>query len=80
MRSSGSSKRFDATLEHWHYDVWKIKWDHGDQLPWFQFGTVAFKVDNNLRVTGLEFDVPNSGTSVHWAMKRRFGAEPNVST
>lgn len=53
------SKRFDATLEHWHYDVWKIKWDKADQLPWFQFGTVSFSLDNNLRPTALNFDVPN---------------------
>jgi hypothetical protein len=53
------SKKFNATLEHWHYDVWKIKWDNADQLSWFQFGTVQFKIDNNLDVQSLEFDVPN---------------------
>lgn len=53
------SKKFNATLEHWHYDVWKIKWDNADELSWFQFGTVQFKVDNNLDVRELEFDVPN---------------------
>jgi len=53
------STRFNATLEHWHYDVWRIRWDNAAQLSWFQFGTVAFKLDNNLAVTGMEFDVPN---------------------
>ena len=53
------SKRFDATLEHWHYDVWRIRWDQAAQLAWFQFGTVAFKLDNNLEVKRIEFDVPN---------------------
>jgi CubicO group peptidase (beta-lactamase class C family) len=47
----------NATLEHWHYDVWKINWDK-DQA-WFDFGTVRFVTNNNLRVTGMEFDVPN---------------------
>ena len=53
------SKKFNATLEHWHYDVWKIKWDNAEELSWFQFGTVQFKLDNNLEVKELEFDVPN---------------------
>ena len=53
------SKRFNATLEHWHYDVWRIKWDNAEQLSWFNFGTVAFKLDNNLVVKEMEFDVPN---------------------
>ncbi|MGC3946178.1 MAG: serine hydrolase [Chryseolinea sp.] len=53
------SNRFNATLEHWHYDVWRIKWDNSEQLSWFSFGTVAFQLDNNLKVKGLEFDVPN---------------------
>lgn len=53
------SKRFNATLEHWHYDVWKIKWDDAANLSWFEFGTVRFELDNNLNVTGLDFDVPN---------------------
>lgn len=53
------SNRFNATLEHWHYDVWKIEWDNAEALSWFAFGTVQFKLDNNLSVTELEFDVPN---------------------
>lgn len=54
------SGRFNATLEHWHYDVWKINWDSRDVQSWFSFGTVRFVTDNNLNVTGLEFDVPNN--------------------
>lgn len=46
-----------ATLEHWHYDVWEIKWDK--KHAWFNFGTVRFKTDNNLNVKGLDFEVPN---------------------
>ncbi len=53
------SKRFSATLEHWHYDTWEIKWDNADLLSWFSFGTVHFILDNNLKVKALEFDVPN---------------------
>lgn len=46
-----------ASLEHWHYDTWKINWD----VPhaWFSFGTIKFNADNNQRVTGISFDVPN---------------------
>lgn len=46
-----------ATLEHWHYDVWKINWDKTH--AWFSFGTVKFNMTNNLEITGLDFDVPN---------------------
>ena len=46
-----------ATLEHWHYDVWKINWDYTH--AWFNFGTVKFSMNNNLEITGMEFDVPN---------------------
>ena len=46
-----------ATLEHWHYDVWKINWDNTH--AWFNFGTLKFNKNNNLEITGIEFDVPN---------------------
>lgn len=51
------SPELSATLEHWHYDVWKINWDK--EHAWFSFGTVQFNVDNNLEVKRLTFDVPN---------------------
>jgi len=47
-----------ATLEHWHYDVWKINWDKTQ--AWFTFGTVKFNMTNNLEITGMSFDVPNN--------------------
>ena len=47
-----------ATLEHWHYDVWKINWDKTH--AWFNFGTVKFNTTNNLEITGMDFDVPNN--------------------
>lgn len=47
-----------ATLEHWHYDVWKINWDKTH--AWFSFGTVKFNLTNNLDITGIDFDVPNN--------------------
>jgi len=47
-----------ASLNHWHYDVWEIKWEN--KHAWFNFGTVKFKMDNNLEVTGIDFDVPNN--------------------
>jgi len=49
--------KLSATLAHWHYDTYEIKWD--EEHAWFDFGTVSFKLDNNLKVLGLEFDVPN---------------------
>ena len=48
-----------AALEHWHQDVWEIKWDRPEVLAWFSFGTIQFDLDNNARVTGIRFDVPN---------------------
>jgi CubicO group peptidase (beta-lactamase class C family) len=53
------SPDLNATLEHWHYDTWEIKWDNPELLAWFSFGTVKFVLDNNNKVTGLLFDVPN---------------------
>jgi len=47
-----------ATLEHWHYDVWKINWDKTQ--AWFTFGTVKFNITNNLEITGMDFDIPNN--------------------
>ncbi len=46
-----------ATLAHWHFDVFEIKWDNTH--AWFNFGTLKFKTDNNLKITGMDFDVPN---------------------
>jgi CubicO group peptidase (beta-lactamase class C family) len=46
-----------ADLVHWHYDTWEIKWR--EPQAWFDFGTLQFKIDNNMKVTGLHFDVPN---------------------
>jgi hypothetical protein len=51
------SPELSASLEHWHYDVWKINWDQ--KQAWFSFGTVKFNMTNNLSVTGMDFDVPN---------------------
>ena len=48
---------FSAKLEHWHYDVFKIIWDKPS--AWFTFGTLKFNLDNNLNITGMDFDVPN---------------------
>lgn len=46
-----------ATLTHWHYDVWELHWDHPQ--AWFSFGTIKINTDNNINVTGFDFDVPN---------------------
>lgn len=51
------SPELSATLEHWHYDVWKLAWEN--KHAWFDFGTVKFNMDNNLKISGIEFDVPN---------------------
>lgn len=52
-----------ARLEHWHYDTWEINWDY--EHAWFDFGTVQFKLDSELNVTGFEFDVPNNDIFFH---------------
>ncbi|MEQ8627310.1 serine hydrolase [Ekhidna sp.] len=52
-----------ATLEHWHYDTYEIIWDK--EHAWFDFGTVSFELDNNLKVEGIEFDVPNGDIFFH---------------
>ncbi|WP_421872158.1 serine hydrolase [Marinoscillum sp.] len=49
--------KLSATLTHWHYNIWQINWD--ETHAWFDFGTVQFLLDNNLKVSGLQFDVPN---------------------
>jgi CubicO group peptidase (beta-lactamase class C family) len=49
--------QLNATLSHWHFDVFKIEWDQIH--AWFDFGTVQFVMDNNANITGLRFDVPN---------------------
>ncbi len=67
VRKDGDRLRIDfehtpdlsATLEHWHYDVWKMNWIKSDPLTWFPFATVKFELDNNNQVTGLNFDIPN---------------------
>ena len=46
-----------ARLTHWHYDVWQIHWDHPQAF--FSFGTLKINTDNNLKVIGFDFDVPN---------------------
>lgn len=51
------SEQLSATLEHWHYDVWKISWNYPH--AWFSFGTIKFNMDNNLNIKGMDFDVPN---------------------
>ncbi|GAB4245766.1 MAG: serine hydrolase [Ekhidna sp.] len=52
-----------ATLEHWHYDTYQLRWD--EEHAWFDFGTVSFETDNNLEVEGIEFDVPNGDIFFH---------------
>lgn len=48
---------FEATLTHWHYDIWKINWRK--PLAWFSFGTIKFQLDHQLNVEGFTFDIPN---------------------
>lgn len=54
-----------ATLEHWHYDTWKMEWQHPEVLAWFTFATVKFETDNNGKVEGISFDVPNDDFWFH---------------
>lgn len=57
------SPLLSATLTHWHYDVWKINWDYPQ--AWFSFGTIKINTDNNQKVTGFDFDVPNDDFFFH---------------
>lgn len=52
-----ASPQLKASLEHWHYDTYKINWMH--EQAWFDFGTVQILKDNNGEPAGLQFDVPN---------------------
>lgn len=52
-----NAQKLSATLTHWHYNIWQINWK--ETHAWFGFGTVQFLLDNNLKVSGLQFDVPN---------------------
>ncbi|MDZ7612698.1 MAG: serine hydrolase [Flavobacteriaceae bacterium] len=47
----------NASLTHWHHDVWEIHWD--TPQAWFSFGTIKINTDNNMEVIGFDFDVPN---------------------
>ncbi|WP_207504604.1 serine hydrolase [Telluribacter humicola] len=47
----------NSTLSHWHYDTFQMHWKK--EHPWFTFATVKFTTDNNQKVTGIEFEVPN---------------------
>ena len=47
-----------ATLEHWHYDTWQIKWDN--EHAWFGFGTVQFNFNAAREISGMHIDVPNN--------------------
>lgn len=51
------SPELSCMLKHFHYDVFEIVWDK--EQAWFQFGTVKFDTDNYMKVTGIDFDVPN---------------------
>jgi CubicO group peptidase (beta-lactamase class C family) len=57
------SPQLSATLTHWNYDVWKINWKFPQ--AWFSFGTIKIHTNNNLKVTGFDFDVPNDDFFFH---------------
>ncbi len=46
-----------ARLGHWHHNTYEIIWE--EPHAWFDFGTLQFTTDNNSKVVGIEFDVPN---------------------
>lgn len=48
---------YTSTLKHWHFDTYEIIWDKPQ--AWFQHGTVKVNYDNNMKIIGLDFDVPN---------------------
>lgn len=52
-----TAPHLNADLSHWHFNTFKLNWN--EVHAWFSFGTVQFVLDNNNKVTGIEFDVPN---------------------
>ncbi len=52
-----------AQLSHWHYDTWQIHW--AQPQAWFDSGTIQFLIDNNRKVSGIRFDVPNDDIFFH---------------
>lgn len=52
------SPELSCTLEHWHYDVYKLNWE--TPQAWFQLGVVTFNYNDRLHVTGMDFNVPNN--------------------
>ncbi len=52
-----NAPHLNASLSHWHYNTYKLNWD--EVHAWFDFGTLQFMLDNNNKVIGIEFDVPN---------------------
>lgn len=48
----------NASLSHWHYDVFQIHWN--EIQPWFGFGVIKFDMDTNQNITGISFNVPNN--------------------
>lgn len=51
------SPELNASLEHFHYDAYEIKWDQTHS--WFDFGTVQFESNHKSEVIGITFSVPN---------------------
>lgn len=52
-----NAPHLNADLTHWHFNTYKLDWK--EVHAWFDFGTAQFVLDNNNKVVGIEFDVPN---------------------
>lgn len=52
-----NAPHLNADLSHWHFNTYKLEWK--EVHAWFDFGTAQFMFDNNNKVIGIEFDVPN---------------------
>jgi CubicO group peptidase (beta-lactamase class C family) len=52
------SPLFVGDLEHWHFDIFRIKWRDSIVYP-FRPGFVSFIIDNNGKVSEMKIDVPN---------------------
>ena len=53
----GPAPQLKANLSHWHFNTYKLDWK--EIHAWFDFGTLQFVFDNDNKVMGIEFDVPN---------------------
>lgn len=51
-----ASKVFTGTLEHWHYDTYKVQF----RDEYLTYGLITFSFDSDGKVTGFKIDLPSA--------------------